>query len=843
MAGTTPWTRGVHLSVAAAVCCDGLVDAGLGAHLVDLVRMLVGGDLRRRARSWLIIALLVGVAGGVTLASLAGWRRTSTAMERFVEHNRPMNAFAEGRLARDDLLAIDGVEHVVGGDYFLMVPVDADGEVHEEQLGKVNPFSYDDTDTFRGYDVPIVVAGTLPDPSDPAQVVVDEEMARLYDLRAGGRLTMQGYAMDQMEDLFSQLGRLEPTGEVFHFVVTGIIRSPQDVVPNHSVPDVVYLGSAELHLGPAFDRAHREVDVPSLGAMFGDQRGPEAVGWELRADFDRISRDDLTARIESIDPEAFVSYSGSDALRARDEANRSIRLQATALLAFGVLAAVGGAVLVSLALRRQLDEDRSVRHSLRALGADRGVLRRVAAVKGLGVAVLGAATAVGVAVALSPLTPVGHARRAEVDPGVAVDPLVLGVGALGIALLVFVRIVAPVSFDRRQEAAPPLGRPGLVDRVARLGVPHSVVAGVRAAVVGTGARTVTATVLVAVLGVVGGLGFAASEERLAIDEEMWGWTFDAVVGDGNDPTVAERADAMLPENPLVGSYAYVHDFDDVSLTNGEREERTEGTALEVVQGQIGPLMLTGRAPATAQEIALGAVTARRLDVGLGDVLDADLGDGSEKFTLTGLVVMHLGFDSERIGEGVLLSPEGAERAGASLEPAFVAVDYAAGTDPAEAYASLRKDWGNTVLRPIRSIDLEQLHAVRLLPVAFSGLLGAVAVATLTFVLVLTLRQRRRDLALLRTLGFDSRQLRATLAAQATTLVLPAALLGAVLGAVVARLAWRATAQGMGAPEVHVVPVLAAVCAVLGAAVLANLVAAIPGRLAARAHPASALRTE
>ena len=260
---------------------------------MDVVRVLVGRDLHRRARSWVVVVLLVGVAGGIALASVAGWRRTSTAMERFVTHNRPMNAFTEGRLTRDDLLAIDGVEAVLGGDYFLMVPVDAEGEVHEEQLGKVSPFSYDDPGIFRTYGVPIVVAGELADPSDPAQVTVDEEMARLYDLEPGSSLTMQGYAFDQIEQLFSQLGRLVPTGEVFDFTVTGIVRSPQDVVPQPSAPDVVYLGSAELHLGPAFDRAHREVDVPSLGAMFGDQRGPEAAGWELRVDFDEISRAEL----------------------------------------------------------------------------------------------------------------------------------------------------------------------------------------------------------------------------------------------------------------------------------------------------------------------------------------------------------------------------------------------------------------------------------------------------------------------------------------------------------------------------------------------------------------------
>lgn len=822
---------------------EGSTSTGLGGgSSLDVVWVLVGGDVRRRARSWGLVVLLVGVAGGITLASLAGWRRTSTAMERFVDHHRPMNAYAEGTLSRDDLLAIDGVDHVLGGDYFLMVPVDAAGEVHEEQLGKVNPFSHDDDGAFRRYSRPILVAGELADPEDPAEVMVDEEMARLHHLEPGSTLTMQGYAFDQMEQLFSQLGRLEPTGEVFDFTVTGIIRSPQDVVPHQSVPDVVYLGSAELHLGAAFDRAHREIDVPSLGAMFGDQRGPEAAGWELRVDFDRVSRDELTAQVEAIDRDAFVSYTGSDALRAREEANRSIRLQASALLAFGVLAALAGAVLVSQALRRQLDEDRAVRQSLRALGADRPVLRRVALVKGAGVGVLGAVVAVAVAVVLSPLTPVGHARRAEVDPGISVDVLVLALGALAIAALVLVRTVAPVWFDRSQSSAAALGRPGLVAQAARLGLPHSVVAGVRAAVVGRGAGTVSATVLVAVLGVVAGLGFAASEERLATQPEMWGWTFDAVVGDGNDPTVAERAEA-LGDNPLIGAYAHIHDFDDVVLTHDGAEERTEGTALEPIEGRIAPQMLSGRAPADG-DVALGAVTARRLGVGVGDVIGVDLGDGeAAELAVSGLVVMPLGFDAERIGEGVIVSPAGAERMGAELQPSFVAVAYAPGVDPDVAYADLQEDWGSTVLRPIRSVDVEQLHAVRLLPAAFSGLLGGVALVTLTFVLVLTLRHRRRDLALLRTLGFDGRQLRATVAAQATTLVLPAAVVGTILGVAVARLAWRATAQGMGAPEVHVLPVGAAIGSLVAAVVLANLVATVPGHLATRARPADALRSE
>ena len=148
-----------------------------------------------------------------------------------------------------------------------------------------------------------------------------------------------------------------------------------------------------------------------------------------------------------------------------------------------------------------------------------------------------------------------------------------------------------------------------------------------------------------------------------------------------------------------------------------------------------------------------------------------------------------------------------------------------------------------MLRPIRGVDVEQLHNVRYLPLWFSGFLAVVAAATLAFVLLVTIRRRRHDLALLRTLGFERRQLRSTVFVQAVTLVLPGTLLGILAGVVVGRLAWSATATGMGAPEVQVAPVAAAVAVFASSLLLACVVAAVPARLASRAHPAQVLRTE
>jgi hypothetical protein len=810
---------------------------------LDLTRLLVRSDLRRRWRSWLAIVVLVGVIGGVALAAIAGWRRTDTAMERFFEYHRPANGYACGVFERDEVEEIDGVEATLGGDYFLLVPLDAEGRPHPEHLGQVSPFSSDAPEAMSTVGRPIIVDGELPDPAVETEVAVDEEMAELYDLEAGDRFQMQGFGMDQVEELFDAIGTAVPTGEVFDLTATAIVRAPQDVVPHQKVPDVVYLGSAEVLLGPAFDAAHRGVDVPSLGQLFGDVCPPGSNGFELRLDLGRTSRDELTTAVRELDPGALVDFSGSDAARATEEARRSISLQATLLLALGAVVAIGGLVLITQALRRQLDADRAVQRSMGALGATRAMALRAAVVKSTIVAVGSAVLVVVVAVALSPLAPVGHARRAEIDRGVDVDVAVLVPGA--IALAAFIVGLAAVRAWRTRDIAGgrhPTRAARASDRAAQAGMSPPVVAGVRAATMVAGRGTVLVTVFVASLGIVGALGFAASEQRLATEPDLWGWTFDAVLGDGNDPAVLDRAEA-LADDPMIDSYAARLSVDTLALESEDATVDVGGVGVQDIEGTIEPRLLRGDAPNAEDEVALGGATARKLGVDIGDELTIDAGRGPQPFTLSGTVLMSLGFDSDRIGEGALLTPEGFEALEAELEPATVLVTYADGVDPDEAYDALREDWGNTVLRPIRGVDVEQLHNVRHLPLWFSVFLAAVAAATLAFVLAVTIRQRRRDLALLRTLGFERRQLRSTVMVQSLVLVVPGTLLGILAGVVVGRLAWSATAESMGAPEVHAAPILAIVLVLAGAVLVAVLVATVPAQIASRTHPALVLRAE
>jgi predicted lysophospholipase L1 biosynthesis ABC-type transport system permease subunit len=96
---------------------------------------------------------------------------------------------------------------------------------------------------------------------------------------------------------------------------------------------------------------------------------------------------------------------------------------------------------------------------------------------------------------------------------------------------------------------------------------------------------------------------------------------------------------------------------------------------------------------------------------------------------------------------------------------------------------------------------------------------------------------------LKTLGFVRRQLWGAVAWQATTLAAIALLIGLPAGIAGGRWGWRLFAGQLGVLPDPVVPLAAIFVAVLSALALANLVAVLPGRAAARTQPATVLRSE
>ena len=152
-------------------------------------------------------------------------------------------------------------------------------------------------------------------------------------------------------------------------------------------------------------------------------------------------------------------------------------------------------------------------------------------------------------------------------------------------------------------------------------------------------------------------------------------------------------------------------------------------------------------------------------------------------------------------------------------------------------------YGVAVISQGKPTDIVNFGRVEGTPYLLGAVLATLSIVTLTYLLLSALRRRRRDLAILKTLGFVRRQVRSMIACQATTLVAVALVVGVPLGIVTGRWLWVRFAGDLGIVAVPVVPVLTLAVAALVAVVIANLVAAAPAAFAARTKPATVLRSE
>jgi ABC-type antimicrobial peptide transport system permease subunit len=129
------------------------------------------------------------------------------------------------------------------------------------------------------------------------------------------------------------------------------------------------------------------------------------------------------------------------------------------------------------------------------------------------------------------------------------------------------------------------------------------------------------------------------------------------------------------------------------------------------------------------------------------------------------------------------------------------------------------------------------------PLTLALALAGAAVLALALTVLTSVRQRRRQLAVLKTLGLRRRQLRAIIAWQASTILVIATLAGIPAGVAAGRWAWASFASTVGFVPVTVVPVLTLLLGSLALLATGNLLALIPAAMAAQTPTAATLRTE
>jgi ABC-type antimicrobial peptide transport system permease subunit len=146
----------------------------------------------------------------------------------------------------------------------------------------------------------------------------------------------------------------------------------------------------------------------------------------------------------------------------------------------------------------------------------------------------------------------------------------------------------------------------------------------------------------------------------------------------------------------------------------------------------------------------------------------------------------------------------------------------------------------SVLRPAAIVNFRAMGTT---PALLAAGLAIGAIVALGLTLAASVRRRRRDLALLKALGFTQRQLAASIACQATVASVIGIVVGLPLGAAIGRQLWTMFAHNLNAVPDPTVPVLSVFLVGFGALVFANVVAALPGRRAAHTPTGLVLRAE
>ena len=790
-------------------------------------------ELRRRWLATLVLAALIGLTGGVLLTTVAGARRSSTAYERFREDTLAADldiAFeglppeeidaAKGRVA-----ALPDVAVVTQTAFPFIVPAGSGLYPYLDFLAIVGL----DDQFGSTIDRPRLHAGRLPDPDRPEEIAVLADYAREAGVGVGDELAFESFAPEQFQPLFDTGDAGPPAGPEVELTVTGVFDAPTFLSESTGAfqPKVL--------LSPAFVEAH------------GDQVAtyPGGVTVRLRNGAAGVAATSTAVR-ELFAGNPATQLELTPASEVDTKIDSSIDVIVTALALTSLVAAIAGIVAMTQALGRHLAPSTMEGRPLSALGMVRRerVLAQVVMV--LPAAVGGALLAVVIAVAASPIMPVGVARRAEPDPGIAIDGWVLGLGFVGIVLVV-TALAAVVATTTGRRATPVTGtgtesvrgRPARFLRWAALPPQASIGVGMATAPrrgTAWAVRSGLAGVAFGVTGFVAVVVFASSVTSLVGSPDHWGAPFDALVSSFSGDLIGEHGDELVAD-PDVEKLGVLS----TGLARVDGEE-LDTHALEPLKGDMALTLLDGRLPDARNEVVLGTSTGRDAGTSIGDDVEIDGAGGSLRATVVGLAAFPVIDERSSAGRGVLLTPDDLTAISSSNElNGDVVIGWASGVDPEAANEALAEETGTEVTAPRLPADVNNLDEVERLPWALAAFLAVIGALAAVHALVSTVRLRRRDLAVLRALGFRRRQLAATVSWQATTIAVIGLAAGVPLGLVAGRLVWGAVARGIGVVDDPVLPALAIAVVVVAALLVANLAAALPGRSAARVRAAAVLR--
>jgi ABC-type lipoprotein release transport system permease subunit len=777
-------------------------------------------DARTNWRSWVGVALLVGVLTGAAIAAFAGASRTQSSLRRFVRGTAAFDiALTNGstpqsinrQFEADEIAGLPDVLDVAKAGYYDVYGTTPDGASFDDT--DIAPFAPITGGFATTMNRPRVLHGRLPTATG------EIALSSLAAQRLGARV-----------------------GDVLQIALTGPGEVPRDA------PTQPMLVSGEIAIQGGFPPISG--GLPPLGLLSADfaRAHPETYTvYMVRLHSGAQGLAAFTRELARLSPDAPIVTSNRIEMTA--PVQRGLDVQATALRLLGLTVAVLTVLLLGQALARLATLEADDDDVLRELGFVGSQLRARAFGRGVAIGVLAALVAALTAAVLSLLTPVGVGRQAELHPGLSVHAAYLGAGlVLGFVFVVVMSIIPAlwVSSSRRTSRAATRVTTGarVGGVLAAAGASTAAEAGVRMALEPGRGRTsvpVRSTIAGAVIGVAviaGVLGFSASLRRLLHEPRLYGWNWDIQIGDSFAPDLRNDANRLAahPDSEAVSVAAIVR------LQSGGVLFDT--LAIDPLKGSTRPTVVEGRAPRRAEEIMVGTRTLDDLNRRVGDAIEVSAGDRVEQLRVVGRGVLPEFAGSARLGEGATMTYEGARRLiGDEAVADVILVRTTRDAAGARLLSELEETQLGNVYLPDRPSDLVDLGRIGGLPSVVATLLGIMAVATLAHALFSATRRRRRELAILKVLGFRRRQVSATIAWQATVVAVLAIMIGVPLGIALGRWGWQAFARRLGVPDTPVTPLPAIAAVAVLAIVVAIVTALIPARLAGRTRPGVALRAE
>jgi len=803
---------------------------------VGAVRLVFNAGLRRRWRSWLAIAILISVVGGLVLAAAAAGRRTENAFPRFVAAHgfdsivyatRPVPAVAHlpGVASATEIDFADAgnptcdCAHPINGNNFGVAVVSSGGR---------SPFT--------------LVSGRLPDPSQPDQVLASSTLQQDNGVHVGTVIHVPFEAPAQAADYNNpNTGYVPPHGPRLALQVVGIEASEVEF-PSGSTP--VYL----LYAGPGFARSV----LPRT-----------ALQYEY---FVRLRQG--AAGIPQFDNQLKTLNLGSGTVGASSEDGTagtiqgSIHPQAVGWWILAALAALVGLAVVGQALARQSAVESEDHPTLVAVGMSGRELFALDMARNLVVGLAGAVGAVLIAFALSPIAPLGEARLAEDSTGVAFDSFVLLLGALATVVVVLALGIWPAlraaRTRRLDERAGPSRSSAVVRNLVTLGAPPTAVIGVRNALErrsgGSGVPLGSALLgmVLAVIALCATGVFGASLTHLTATPRLYG-----------DP---EQLSFQPPNTALLTSLQHDPAVTAVTLGLGAGELMLNGKIVGAIVGNSvkGPVLFStvaGTPPVGDDQVGLGVSTMHQVGAHIGSVVEITFTTRSGALRSEAYRVdSQISFPQEggfvSLGTGILLSTAGLVHAACPPGPQLalcrqkvagnisgggIRVTFVPGPRGKAAMDRYMAEYPSISHQPVAPTSLVNFGEAVNFPLIFGVMLAVFGAATLAHLLVVSVSLRRREVGLLKVLGFVNRQVVSSVSWQATTLALVGVVVGVPLGLVVGRGVWNTFADNLGAVPVTVVPWLLTAAITVGVLVGANVIAIAPALVAARSKPGDLLR--